>query len=81
MSIRAAQHRAGDGWDEGRLPVPETFDLKSPADFFKIGVPAGKSSNGRTHDSGSCNQGSNPCFPANPLSPTDPEISATCDEP
>ncbi len=26
--------------------------------------PAGKSSNGRTHDSGSWNQGSNPCFPA-----------------
>jgi hypothetical protein len=25
---------------------------------------AGKSSNGRTHDSGSWNRGSNPCFPA-----------------
>jgi hypothetical protein len=38
--------------------------LKNEQISIIIIFQVGKSSNGRTHDSGSCDQGSNPCFPA-----------------
>jgi hypothetical protein len=66
-------HRRDPWYHEARRGSTASH-LKSAAIFFKIVVLAGKSSNGRTHDSGSCNQGSNPCFPANPLLPFFPRI-------
>ncbi len=56
------------GSDFGRLTIQAARVDSAARGADEHGADPGGSSNGRTQDSGSCYQGSNPCPPARPLS-------------
>ncbi len=57
-----------------QVNVNQLFQVEILEEIHYHVAAAGKSSNGRTHDSGSWNRGSNPCFPATQKSLISPDF-------